>query len=65
MPPEDAPPRLFCFGLGYTARVLGARLLARGWRVAGTTRGEDEARALARSGVEVFLFDRGRPLATV
>lgn len=63
VPPEDAPPRLFCFGLGYTARVLAARLLARGWRVAGTTRGEDEARALARSGFGVFLFDRGRPLA--
>ena len=63
MPTEDAPPRLFCFGLGYTARVLAARLLDRGWRVAGTTRGEDEARVLARLGYEVFLFDRGRPLA--
>jgi nucleoside-diphosphate-sugar epimerase len=60
---QTTPPRLFCFGLGYTARVLAARLLAHGWQVAGTTRGEEEARALARTGLEVFLFDRGRPLA--
>jgi nucleoside-diphosphate-sugar epimerase len=63
MPTRDAPPRLFCFGLGYTARVLALRLLARGWQVAGTTRGEDEAAVPARSGVEVFPFDRARPLA--
>jgi nucleoside-diphosphate-sugar epimerase len=59
----DNPPRLFCFGLGYTARVLAGRLLARGWRVAGTTRSEDEARTLTRAGFEVFLFDRSRTLA--
>jgi nucleoside-diphosphate-sugar epimerase len=63
MPARDAPHRLFCFGLGYTARVLAGRLLAQGWQVAGTTRGEDEAEALARSGMEVFRFDRARPLA--
>ena len=63
MSSQAAPSRLFCFGLGYTARVLAARLKARGWRIAGTTRGGDEARALARAGTEVFLFDRGRPLA--
>ncbi len=63
MPSKATSPRLFCFGLGYTARVLAARLMARGWRVAGTTRGEDEARALAGAGCEVFLFDQGRPLA--
>jgi nucleoside-diphosphate-sugar epimerase len=47
---------LFCFGLGYSAMVLAARLIARGWRVAGTARdGEriDELRAL---GIEAYAF---------
>jgi nucleoside-diphosphate-sugar epimerase len=60
---DKESPRLFCFGLGYSARVLSARLLKRGWRIAGTTRGDEEARALARAGVEAFVFDRDRPLA--
>ena len=63
MTSASTPPRLFCLGLGYTARVLVVRLAARGWRVAGTTRSEDEARALARAGFDVYPFDRARPLA--
>lgn len=55
-------PRLFCFGLGYSALALADRLAARGWRIAGTTRDEDKARSLARRGIEVYVFDRGRPL---
>ena len=62
MPTRDVPHRLFCFGLGYTARVLAERLVAQGWRVAGTTRGDGEAEALARAGFEGFSFDRSRPL---
>jgi len=57
------PPRLFCFGLGYSARALPAALLAEGWSVAGTCRTEEERAALAAQGFDVFLFDRGRPLA--
>ena len=54
--------RLFCFGLGYTARALADLLAPQGWRLAGTCR-EGEARApLAARGIEVHLFDRGRPL---
>ncbi len=63
MPTRDTPPRLFCFGLGYTARVLAERLLVQGWRVAGTTRGDGEAESPARAGFEVYPFDRARPLA--
>ncbi len=33
--PGDA---LFCFGLGYSAGFLARTLMARGWRIAGTTR---------------------------
>jgi nucleoside-diphosphate-sugar epimerase len=36
--------------------------MARGWRVAGTTRDADKAAALADSGIDAFLFDRGQPL---
>ncbi len=55
--------RLFCFGLGYSALTLARRLMAQGWSVAGTTRSEDKAGRLAADGIEVHLFDRGRPLA--
>ncbi|MBF0306967.1 MAG: SDR family oxidoreductase [Alphaproteobacteria bacterium] len=55
-------PRLFCFGLGYSAKVLARRLLAEGWSVAGTTRAEDGLAGLGEIGVEAHLFARGRPL---
>lgn len=58
-------PHLFCFGLGYTAITLAWRLLREGWRVSGTCRGEDKARALARRGMTVYVFDRDRPLDDV
>ena len=60
---DDTPaPRLFCFGLGYTARILAARLKPRGWRISGTVRSAESAHALAAAGIEAFVFDRGRPL---
>lgn len=55
--------RLFCFGLGYSARALADRLLRDGWRVAGTVRRPERAQALARAGIEPFLFERDKPLA--
>jgi nucleoside-diphosphate-sugar epimerase len=55
-------PRLFVFGLGYSAQVFARRLRARGWRVAGTTRSPEAATALRAEGVEALLFDRGHPL---
>lgn len=58
-----AAPRLFCFGLGYSALTLAERVVARGWRVAGTCRGADKRAELAARGIEAHLFDRGRPLA--
>ncbi|HXP95870.1 MAG TPA: SDR family oxidoreductase [Telmatospirillum sp.] len=51
-------PRLFCFGLGYSAEVLARRCLAAGWRVAGTAREPDHLARLADLGVETFCFDR-------
>jgi len=56
-------PRLFVFGLGYTARVFADALKAEGWRVAATCRNEDKRAALEAEGIEAFLFDRDHPLA--
>jgi nucleoside-diphosphate-sugar epimerase len=58
-------PRLFCFGLGYSALTLAGRLLARGWTVGGTCRGEDRREALAREGIAAHVFDGDRPLDDV
>lgn len=54
--------RLFCFGLGYSARVLARRLKGEGFAIAGTCREEETAAALRREGYEVFLFSRERVL---
>lgn len=54
--------RLFCFGLGYSGRVLAERLRAKGWAIAGTTRTPDAVAALRAAGIDGYLFDRGRPL---
>jgi len=57
------PGRLFCFGLGYTGRVLARRLLAEGWQVAGTCRSESGRAGLEALGATALPFERGRPLA--
>jgi len=54
--------RLFCFGLGYSARVLAERLRAKGWAIAGTARTPEAVAALRAAGIESFHFDRDRPL---
>jgi len=54
--------RLFCFGLGYSARVLAERARARGWTVAGTARTPAAVADLRAAGIAGFLFDRDRPL---
>jgi nucleoside-diphosphate-sugar epimerase len=56
-------PRLFCFGLGYSAGFLARRLMAAGWRIAGTCQSPETRSALEAEGIEAFVFDRGRPLA--
>lgn len=55
-------PRLFCFGLGYSARVLGHHLLAAGWTVAGTSQHPEKLAGLAAEGFQPFRMDRGHPL---
>ena len=55
-------PRLFCFGLGYSATRFAKACLADGWQVAGTCRTRSTATELRELGIDVFLFDRERPL---
>ncbi len=56
-------PHLFCFGFGYTARVLARRFAGEGWIVGGTCRTEDKASALGAAGFPVEVFDRHHPLS--
>jgi len=56
-------PYLFCFGLGYSARVLARRLAAKGWIVGGTCRTADKAAALRAAGFFIELFDPDHPLS--
>ncbi len=52
---------LFCFGTGYTARVLAGRAHAAGFAVRGTVR--DPAARKTAEDVELLPFTRHRPLA--
>src|SRR5271156_6720015 len=58
------PPRLFSFGLGYSALALARLLAAEGWEVRGTSRAAEAAAALRAAGYPALLFDRERPLPT-
>lgn len=51
-------PRLFVFGLGYSATAVAQGARASGWEAAGTTRNREKALALARSGIEAVLLER-------
>jgi nucleoside-diphosphate-sugar epimerase len=55
--------RLFCIGLGYSARALARLVAAEGWVVTGTCRTAEKAAELRASGFAVEPFDRDRPLA--
>lgn len=61
----SSKPRLFCFGLGYTAQALAARKRDAGWSVMGTCRSREKQAALAAQGFQTVLFDRGHPISDV
>jgi nucleoside-diphosphate-sugar epimerase len=54
---------LLSLGHGYTARAFGRRLIARGWRVIGTTRSEDTAAAIRAEGAEAVIWPPEDPAA--
>lgn len=53
----DTQRSLYCFGLGYSAMRLAERMLARGWRVGGTVRGDDKAETLQTEGIAADVWD--------
>lgn len=53
---------LFCFGLGFSARTLAARLAARGWTISATSRSKAGASVIAGLGYRGFVFDGAAPL---
>jgi len=57
-------PRLFIFGLGYSALAIASRVMREGWTVTGTTRSRENAEQLGRLGVEPMLFDGSMPIGT-
>lgn len=61
--PIRPKPRLFCFGLGFSASELAKRLVRRGWTIAGTSRSQAGAEALQRQDIDGYVFNRDTPLA--
>jgi nucleoside-diphosphate-sugar epimerase len=59
---ERLMSHLLCFGLGYSARALAARLATKGWRITGTSRNPQGAEAIAALGYRGLVFDGSRPL---
>ncbi len=51
--------KLFCFGFGYTAKALTARLAGKGWRIIGTTMSSEKADAMRASGVAPVVWRGG------
>jgi len=53
---------LLCFGLGFTARVLAARLADQGWAISATSRTEAGYGGIAALGYRAIAFDGSAPL---
>jgi nucleoside-diphosphate-sugar epimerase len=56
---------LFCFGLGYSAQALAARLSCQGWHLTGTSTTTAGCDAIAARGYRPVLFDGARAGADV
>ena len=62
------PSFLFCFGFGYSAEWLAAKLLPQGWKIAGTARDDAKRAAMQARGIMAYPFplpDAGMALAGV
>ncbi|MFO7482129.1 SDR family oxidoreductase [Oceanibaculum nanhaiense] len=62
------PGFLFCFGFGYSAEWLAAKLLPQGWKIAGTARDDAKRAAMQARGITAYPFplsDAGMALAGV
>ena len=54
---------LLCFGLGFSASVLAARLKRQGWAISATSRSGSGAARIAALGYRGLVFDGTAPLA--
>ena len=59
--PTPETNHLFCFGLGYSAACLAARLAMTGWTISGTSRSEGQAEKLRHLGYKMYVFDGSDP----
>lgn len=59
------PNTLFCFGTGFSARLVAQKLSAEGWDIAGTTRSPDKFNALRAEGITPYQFDNDMPVANI
>ncbi len=57
--------KLFCFGMGFSARLVADQLREEGWQIAGTTRSADKANQLKSDGIEPFIFADDQPIADI
>lgn len=57
--------RALIVGCGCRGRLVGKRLLAKGWQVRGTSRSEEGLTAIEAAGIEPALADPGRPDAVL
>ena len=53
---------LLCFGLGFSAKIIAARLAAKGWRISATSRSASGAAAITELGYRGLMFDGSSPL---
>ncbi|MBX2830144.1 MAG: SDR family oxidoreductase [Rhodospirillales bacterium] len=57
--------KLFCFGMGFSARLIADQLREEGWKIAGTTRNADKAKQLKSDGIEPFIFADDKPISDI
>ena len=53
---------LFCFGFGFSASTLAARLAPKGWEITGTSRSQAGADAIRAKGFDAHVFDGSKAL---
>ena len=55
-------PRLFVFGLGYSALAVADRLMREGWTIAGASRSREGVQRLKAKGIAAVPFDGTAPI---
>ena len=56
------PSKLFCFGLGYSARRFVLGLMDEGWQIAGTARDAENVQELKALGIDAVVFGPDHPV---